>query len=405
MSLAPATKIDDLPVMDELDAPDFGVDLSWLTDDLFTRDYQGLMRAPWGDAVAYRNADVAALAAHPLVSHQTPEEEIGFRPRGVGASTFSMRPPDHTALKKLTTRALTPKSVARFRGDYARIVRSVIDEALARDEIDFMRDFVKPSLVGFWGIALGMSPDEVDRVIRFAGEHMLSFRIAPDEEQINAANHAGEEYMELVASLVRRAQHSGEYPLLADLPSQYSGLDDRLRSESPEALFAAGIQDGFHTVVPMLASCLFALIQARIQPATQRDAISFAPRAFDEAARLHGAVIFTQRQATEDFVYDGVSIPRDAYISMMWLFCNRDPQVFDEPLEFRLDRPNRAKQFAFGGGPYICTGRNLAKALGEVILSELVDCSVTIESVGDAEWIPRSMLHEVKTFPVAIRRQ
>lgn len=68
MSVATARQLDDLPIMDELDAPDWGVDFSWVTDDLFARDYQGLMRSSWGDLVAYRNADVEALVAHPQVS-------------------------------------------------------------------------------------------------------------------------------------------------------------------------------------------------------------------------------------------------------------------------------------------------------------------------------------------------
>jgi cytochrome P450 len=401
--------------MNEVEAPDFGADFRWVTEDLFARDYKGLMRSPWGDVVAYRNADVEGLVAHPHVSHQTTEVQIEpFRPPGASgdfglarfmrASTFTYRPPEHSPVKKLTTRPLTPKSVARFRDDFSRVVRSRIDESCASDEIDFVHEFVKPSLIGFWGSALGLSPDEANHVFDVADEFMLSFRVAPDAEQIDAANRGGDEYMELVASWIVRAQRSGNYPLVADLAGQYAALDEAMRTETAADYLAAGLQDGFHTLIAMLTSCAFALVDAGIQPAGRPDAASFGGSAFDEAARIHSAVTFTQRQATDDFVHDGVLIPRDTNISMMWLFSNRDPDVFDEPMEYRLDRPNRSKQFGFGGGPYVCAGRNLSKALGELMLSELARESVTIESAGKAEWMPGSLIHALETFPVVMRR-
>jgi cytochrome P450 len=233
---------------------------------------------------------------------------------------------------------------------------------------------------------------------------MQSFRVAPNEEEIKTTNRGGDEYVTSLASWIKRAQRSGNYPLVADLADQYAALDERLRTDTEENLLAVGLLDGFHTIVPMLASCAFALIEAGMQPSAQPDAMSFAGPAFDEAARLHTAVTFTQRQATEDFVHDGVLIPRDTNISMMWLFSNRDPDVFAEPMEYRLDRSNRTKQFGFGGGPYVCAGRNLAKGLGELMLAELVRGSVTIDLAGDVEWVPGAMIHEFKAFPVVVRR-
>lgn len=414
MSVATVRQLDDLPIMDELDAPDWGVDFSWVTDDLFAREYQGLMRSSWGDVVAYRNADVEALVAHPQVSHQGWKEQIEpFRPPGSSddfgmarfgrGSTFVFRPPDHAPLKKLVTRPLTPKAVSRFGDTFTAVVRSLVDEAVDRDQIDFVQDFVKPSLFGFWGPALGLSREEVAHGIEAGGDLMQSFRVAPNEEEIAATNRGGDEFVRSVASWIERAGRSGHYPFVADLARQYAALDERLRTDTQENFLAVGILDGFHTIVPMLASCAFAFIEAGIQPAAQPDAVSFAAPAFEEASRLHTAVTFTQRQATEDFVHDGVLISRDTNINMMWLFGNRDPEVFAEPMEYRLDRSNRAKQFGFGGGPYVCAGRHLAKGLGELMLGEFVRADVTIELVGDVEWVPGSMIHEYKAFPVAIR--
>jgi cytochrome P450 len=415
MALAAIRQVEELPVMTELGEPDWGVDFRWVTEDLFARDYKGLMRSPWGDVVAYHNADVEALVAHPQVSHQTFDAQVEpLRPPGTSgdsgfgrfmrASTFAMRPPDHGPVKKLTTRALTPKSVGRFSDAFTTSVRSRLDEIVGQGEIDFVTDFIRPAVVGFWGSALGMSPDEVNHVIGLSEGFMLSFLVAPDADQIVLANRASDAYMETLGAFVGRAMRSADYPLVGELARQHAALDGAMQTESAEDYFAAGLQDGFHTLRGVLASCVFTLVEAGVQPARQTDPMSFAGPAFDEAVRLHSAVTFTQRQATADFVHDGVLIPRDTNISMMWLFSNRDPEVFDEPMEYRLDRTNRSKQFGFGGGPYVCAGRNLARALGELLLAELVRASVTIEAAGESEWVPGSLLHGLKTFPVVLSR-
>src|SRR5262249_47108432 len=200
----------------------------------------GLMRSSWGDVVAYRNTDVEAFVAHPQVSHQGWKEQIEpFRPPGSSSddfgmarfgwgSTFVFRPPDHGPLKKLVTRPLTPKGVSRFGETFTAVVRSLVDEAVDRGRIDFVQDFVKPSLFGFWGPARGLSPDEVTHCIEAGGDLMLSFRVAPTEEEIAAVNRGGDEFVRSLASWIERAERSGNYPFVADLARQYAALDERL---------------------------------------------------------------------------------------------------------------------------------------------------------------------------------
>ena len=56
----------------------------------------------------------------------------------------------------------------------------------------------------------------------------------------------------------------------------------------------------------------------------------------------------TARQALFDVLAHGVDIPAGTTVVMMIGAANRDPSRFDNPEEFRADRPNAREQIAFG---------------------------------------------------------
>ena len=89
---------------------------------------------------------------------------------------------------------------------------------------------------------------------------------------------------------------------------------------------------------------------------------------------------------------------------MVWLLGNRDPEAFDCPNKYQLERPNRSQR-TFGGGFYICPGRNVVKLVCETVLTALTAQSVDVALTGDVSFVPGSALHEVARMPASIRRR
>lgn len=169
------------------------------------------------------------------------------------------------------------------------------------------------------------------------------------------------------------------------------------------AMFGASLLDGLHSLGAVIASVVYGLLHAPAALAAVRADQSLVPAAFQEGVRLHPTVIFTQRHARRDLVIEDVAVPAGTAVTMAWLIGNRDPAVFDEPNTYRLGRAQRA-QTTFGGGFYICPGRNLVRLLSEIVLAAVTALSVTIEPVGAASWLPATGLHELAAMPVAVRR-
>jgi len=78
---------------------------------------------------------------------------------------------------------------------------------------------------------------------------------------------------------------------------------------------------------------------------------------------------------------------------MLWLLGNRDPAAFDSPNEFRLDR-NHRPDTTFGGGAYICPGRNIVRMFCEIALAELARPEVDFAFTGSPKWSVASAIHE-----------
>lgn len=92
----------------------------------------------------------------------------------------------------------------------------------------------------------------------------------------------------------------------------------------------------------------------------------------DEGMRWETASQFLARQAAVDVEIRGVKIPAGAALSLASGSANRDEEIFDNPDEFDIERPQRIN-LGFGAGPHLCLGMQIAKAEMEAMLNGLLD--------------------------------
>ena len=66
-------------------------------------------------------------------------------------------------------------------------------------------------------------------------------------------------------------------------------------------------------------------------------------------------------------------MPADSRLLLMWGAANRDPQQFDTPNEFRLDRSGAKGHITFGKGAHFCVGAALARLEAQIVLRMLLE--------------------------------
>jgi cytochrome P450 len=412
--------IGDLVDFAEMSSPDWGLNFPSLLDDLFFHDSADPLRVPGGDHAAdglfiYRNAELRTLMAHPDLGNQTPDivaqhvrepdqaGEPGLQ-QLMAFSPFTMHPPVHNSQRQLFARQVTTKPLAEYTGVVTQLTEQLIDESADKPEIDFKEDFSRLVMVGFWSLLLGISHEESEHACRLASRSQQSNFFHPTASQKTDINTASRELLEFISSVVERQISKCDRPIFAALVSSVEQMDEGDRPESLASLFGVSLLDGLHSLASEIASVVHALLSSERHLAAVREDRGLVTSAFYEGARLHPAVSVTSRQALRDFEYRGMVVPEGTAVTMAWLFGNRDPAAFERPGEYELDRSYR-RQTTFGGGFYICPGRNVVKLLSEIVVKALTEPSVQIVPTGTVDWIAGSALHELDTMPVAIRRR
>jgi cytochrome P450 len=126
------------------------------------------------------------------------------------------------------------------------------------------------------------------------------------------------------------------------------------------------------------------------------------PLAADEIIRFVTPVNHMVRTANRDYELRGQKIRNGDKLVLFYASANRDEEIFEDPLEIRLDRhPNR--HLAFGIGEHFCMGANLARKTSGAIFRELVTRLESVELAGEPQRTASNLVPGFKHLPIRYR--
>lgn len=109
----------------------------------------------------------------------------------------------------------------------------------------------------------------------------------------------------------------------------------------------------------------------------------------EEALRLESPFRAHHRHVVATTELGGVELPAGSHLLLMWGAANRDPAVFAEPDEIRLNRPVPRGHLAFGKGIHFCVGAALARSEARIALTALLERTHEFHLLPDAaQWVP-----------------
>jgi cytochrome P450 len=133
------------------------------------------------------------------------------------------------------------------------------------------------------------------------------------------------------------------------------------------------IISGNETTRHLIANLIATVVGDATLFATLKADRSLVERAVEESLRIDSPVHILLRNCNETTDMFGVEMQPGEKIAFGVASANRDETVFDDPDQFRLDRPNWREHFAFGGGPHICPGASVARLEARVALDTFLD--------------------------------
>jgi cytochrome P450 len=273
------------------------------------------------------------------------------------APPITSDPPVHTWARRLLLPAFGPSAIEAqtpvTQGISNELIDGFIDAGQADAAADYARLIPVRVIAQMLGVPMSDEPMFTGWAVTILQEGFTNIEKATDAVLEVIAYFA--ERLEL-----RRAVDPDERPedlitLLVEAQADGEPLSERHMIGSCFLLLLAGID----TTWSAIGSALWHLASHPEDQRRLRDDPSLMPTAIEEVLRFYSPVTMA-RYVAEDVEFAGCPMHRGDKVLMNFPGGNRDPDVFERPDEFLIDR-ERNRHFAFGSGVHRCLGSNLAR--------------------------------------------
>ena len=312
---------------------------------------------------------------------------------GSGLFMLLQDPPTHTRLRKLVSKAFTPRAIASWRPRIQKITDELLDRVAGKGSMDLVADLALPVPATLICELLGIPAEDQGRFTQWTADAthgLLTLRGIGDEELQARVSEAGMSLAAYFTDLIeQRRGNPGE-----DLLSVLISAEEEGEKLSPLELMSQSIGlliAGFETTIGLIGNGLTTLIRHPEELAKLRADPGLIVSAVEECLRYSGPILATVRVLHQDAQFGDYVIPIDTEVVALVAAGNRDPEHFENPERFDVTRYAEGKDatphLSFGGGAHLCLGAHLARLETQVAIGTLVRRfdGLTLESES-TEW-------------------
>jgi len=347
-----------------------------------------------------READVRALLADWEL--WTSNSGPGLANAG-GGVLVSVDPPEHIFDRRLINKAFSPSQLLAMEADIVKLTNELIDSFVERGEGDLMELLAIPLPLIVIARLLGLDPELVQQM-RPRADMVIHPATPPGKITPPRQDTPASRYFQSMLD-ARRKMHAAGESMPADVLSTLVSAELEGRTLTDDEvlgfmffLFIAGSQ----TTTQMIGNLVYRLLQNPDQLAKVQADRSLVPQAVEEGLRYDAPVHGLFRTNTRDTEVHGVQIPADTKVLCTFGAANHDPEFWDSPERFDVERPfqKTKNHYSFGKGIHYCMGAPLARLEGAVALRAVLDRLPNLRLVAEPEVISAYVLHGVETLPV-----
>jgi methyl-branched lipid omega-hydroxylase len=318
-------------------------------------------------------------------------------------SMINMDDPRHARLRRIVSRAFTPKMIKKFEEDVQRAAAVVVDDLIATGPCDFVSRVSARLPLKIICDMMGIGDEHYEMVLRNTNIILAGgdpeFLSEDMDAAIGQILTAGADLADLVTALSsERAKHPGDDLVSALATANVDG--EQLTPAELASFFILLVVAGNETTRTALSHALVLLTEHQDQrELLLADFEARIPAAVEEIVRYVSPVIWMRRSVTRDAVVNGHQFRAGDKCALMYWSANRDDSVFDDPDRFDITRsPNPHVGFG-GAGPHFCLGAHLARREITVMLRELLARVPAIRAAGEPDRLLSSFINGIKHLP------
>jgi len=280
-----------------------------------------------------------------------------------------MDPPAHTEFRRINDKYFTPERMAVFEPRCRRIAQGVLEQLPDDGDAELMSAVARTYALRVQSAFLGW-PAELEEPLRAWVRKNHEATLARDRSAMAAIAIEFDGYIRALLDERRRLGYDAPRDITTELMHDRV-WERRVTTEELVSLLRNWTVGELGTIAASVGIVAQFLAERQdVQEQLRADDGLVGP-AVDEILRMHGPLIANRRATTREVTLRGRHLGAGDRVSVIWAAANRDPEVFGDPDEFRLDRDSELN-LLYGAGIHYCPGAPLARLELRLITSELL---------------------------------
>jgi cytochrome P450 len=334
-------------------------------------------------------------------SEMIKKQQEEFGPFSQAPTMLTSDPPEHTRLRRLVSKAFTPRAVENLRPRIREIVDNLLDGVAGRDGFDLVEEIAYPLPVIVISEMLGVPPEDRADFKRWSDDVVatLGGPFTPPDV-MERARKSIEELAEYLSGVIAERRANPKEDLITGLIA----AEDGGQVLSEVEIFSTTILlliAGNETTTNLISNAMFSLLKNPSQLELLRSDLSLMPSAIEEILRYNGPVQATGRVAMADIDVGGITVKEGQMAMAILGAANHDPAKFPDPEKFDIRR-NPTDHLAFGDGIHFCLGAPLARAEAQIGFEEILTRFPRIELAADPTWGGTFIIRGAKKLPLRV---
>ncbi len=377
--------------------------------EVLRREAPVFFHEPTGQWVISRYSDVNALLRDRRLGrsylHVSTHEDFGQEPEPdflapfwnlVRAGMLDVEPPDHTRLRRLVSKAFTPRMAEGLRARIRALAEGLVAKLVAEGGGDLLADVAEPLPVTVIAEMLGIPESDRGLLRPWSAGICGMYELDPSPETQHTAVRAAVEFSGYLRELARARRTDPGEDLVSALGRVEGLSEDELVGTCVLLLNA-----GHEATVNATGNSWWALFRNPGELARLRADHGLIPTAVEELLRYDTPAPMFERWVLADAEVAGVVVPRGAEVALQFASADRDPEVFARPNTLDLARdPN--PHIGFGAGIHFCLGAPLARIELAESLGALLRGAPSLKLHAEPAWKPGFVLRGLHSLEVVL---
>ncbi|MFF8710020.1 cytochrome P450 [Streptomyces sp. NPDC015184] len=359
------------------------------------------------------HADVSALLRDRRLGrtylHRFTHEEFGRTPPPAehepfhtlnGQGLLDLEAPDHTRIRRLVSKAFTPRTVEQLVPTVRRLAAELVDSFVEAGGGDLLTAVAEPLPVAVIAEMLGIPESDRAPLRPWSAAICGMFELNPSDETARAAVRASLDFSAYLRELIEERRGNPGTDLISALIAAHDE-GERLSEQEMISTCVLLLNAGHEATVNTTVNGWWTLLRHPEQLAALRADHGLLPTAIEELMRYDTPLQMFERWVLDDIEIDGTVIPRGSEVALLFGSANRDPARFTDPDTLDLARRDNP-HITFGAGIHFCLGAPLARVELAASFGELLRRAPDMRLVAEPEWNPGYVIRGLKELRVEL---